>query len=394
LAERPRLDLELTGVAHGGEAVGRDADLVSFVSLGLQGERVRAEVIERKPRFQRARVTEVLRASDERVTPPCPIFGTCGGCHWQHASYPEQLRLKTGVLREQLTRVAQVMDPPVLDAIPSPQEWHYRNRVQLVPVPGTRFVGFRRAQSHDVVPVERCYIADDRINEVIAAAPWRTMSDREWRDVEEIDVRVAPEQAPLVTLLGRRRPAPVGELRHELAGMKFRVPADAFFQINVGAAERLVQQAIEWLAPEGTDHVVDAYGGVGTFALAIAGRARSVTSIELPGSAAAMVDENARLNGVRNVRGVAATVETGLRALRPPVDLMLVDPPRRGCGPEVIREVARLAPRRIVYVSCEPSTLARDVRGLVEAGYRLSRSRVVDMFPQTYHLESLSLLER
>ncbi|HET7770296.1 MAG TPA: 23S rRNA (uracil(1939)-C(5))-methyltransferase RlmD [Chloroflexota bacterium] len=388
------VELDLTGVAHGGEAIGRAGDLVTFTSLGLPGERVRAEVLERKPRFQRARVVEVLQASEQRVTPPCPIFGTCGGCHWQHASYPEQLRIKTAVLREQLERVARVSAVPLLDAIPSPMEWHYRNRVQVVPVPGTRLVGYRRAHSHDVVPVERCYIADDRINEVIAAAPWRRLSEREWEHVEEIDVRVAPEQAPLVSVLGRGSPPPASRLRYVLAGATFEVPADAFFQVNSGAGELLVGAAIEWLAPEPTDHVVDAYGGVGTFAIPLARRAKKVTSIELPGSAVDAVATNARANGVSSVRAIAASVERGLRSLREPVDMLLVDPPRRGCGPEVTREIARLAPRRVVYVSCEPSTLARDARALLDAGYRLSATRVVDMFPQTYHLESVSLLER
>ena len=388
------VELDLSGVAHGGEAVGRAGELVTFTSLGLLGERVRADVIERKPRFQRARVVEVLRASDERVTPPCPIFGTCGGCHWQHASYGEQLRIKTAVLREQLERVARLANPPVLEAISSPIEWHYRNRVQVVPVPRTRLVGFRRAHSHDVVPVERCFISDDRINEVIAAAPWSALHDGEWGRVEEIDIRVAPGQEPVVNLFGRDLPPATGTLRYTLAGLTFEVPADAFFQVNLGAAERLVATAVEWLAPTAADHVVDAYGGVGTFALPLARRAKRVTLIELPGSAVEAVAGNARANSITNVTTVAAPTERGLRALREPVDLLLVDPPRRGCGPEVTREIARLAPQRVVYVSCEPSTLARDVQALVAAGYRLVATRVVDMFPQTFHLESVSLLER
>lgn len=388
------VELDLTGTAHGGEAVGRAGDLVTFASLGLAGERVVAEVVERKPRFQRARVTEVLRRSDERVTPPCPIFGTCGGCHWQHASYPEQLRIKTGVLRDQLTRVARITEPTLLEALPSPLQWHYRNRVQLVPVPGTRLVGFMRAHSHDVVPVERCYISDDRINEVIADAPWSALDDREWAAVDEIDIRTAPHQAPLVGVIGRGVEPPSGELAYELGAWRFRVPADAFFQVNLGAAEALLETAIEWLAPGAGDHVVDGYGGVGTFAVALAARARAVTVIELPGSAVSAVEQNARLNGVAHVRAIAAPVERALRTMRGPVDLVLVDPPRRGCGPEVTAEIVRRAPKRIVYVSCEPSTLARDVRALVEGGYRLVKSRVVDMFPQTFHLESVTLLER
>lgn len=378
--------------------MGRVGDLVTFVSLGLADEEVRIEVIERKARFQRGRVREVVRESPERVTAPCPLFGTCGGCHWQHASYAEQLRIKTSVLREQLERLARVGQPKVLEAIASPLEWQYRNRVQVVPVAGTRLVGFRRGQSHEVVPVERCYISDERINEIIARAPWSGMDEREWRGVEEIDIRVAPEQEPLVNVIGTGRSSGAAqggrELRYQLGGYTFRVPGNAFFQVNVGAAERLVEEAMAWLAPEKGDHVVDAYGGVGTFAIAAATGAERVTVMELPGSAVDAVAGNAAANGVENVRSIDAPVERALRTLRERVDLLVLDPPRRGCGPEVVREIVRLSPRRVVYVSCDPGTLARDVKALAEGGYGLIKTRVVDMFPQTYHLESISLLER
>jgi 23S rRNA (uracil1939-C5)-methyltransferase len=388
------VELDLSGVAHGGDAVGRAGDLVTFVSLALPGERVRAALVERKPRFQRARTVHVLHPSPARVTPPCPIFGTCGGCHWQHATYAEQLNLKTAVLRDQLVRTAGLPTPPIEDPIPSPLEWHYRNRAQLVPLPGAREVGFRRALTHDVVPVEHCYISDEAINHVIAAAPWSDIPERSWSRVEQIDLRVAPGQPPLVRVIGPGHTVALASLRYALAGLQFDVPGDAFFQVNLGVAELLVQAAREWLAPQPTDHVVDAYGGVGTFALALASHAQHVTLIESAGSALDAVNANAALNRIPNIRTVAATVEHALAAMPAPLDLVLVDPPRKGCGPAVVSQIVRLAPRRLVYVSCEPSTLARDARQLVAAGYRLARTRVVDMFPQTYHLESLSLFER
>ncbi len=371
--------------------------MVTFVSLGLPGERVAADVVERKPRFLRARTTEVLEPSAERVTPPCPVFGTCGGCHWQHAAYDAQLRFKTDVLRDQLRRTGRFERPPVEPPIPSPLQWHYRNHVQLIPVAGSRLVGFRRAQSHDPVTVEHCYISDYRINEVIAAAPWIALSDRDWSRVEEIDVRVAPGQEPLITysgagLSGAAQPTPSRMLRYSLQGCTLEVPAGAFFQVNLGAAELLVGTALEWLAPSADDHVVDAYGGVGAFAIPLAQRACRVTLIESEGSAVQAVPRNASNNGVANVKTIASTVEHGLKTLRTGVDLLLLDPPRRGCGPDVVREVLRLRPRRIAYVSCEPSTLARDLRALCDGGYTLSRTRMVDMFPQTYHLESVTLL--
>ncbi|HEU5314931.1 MAG TPA: class I SAM-dependent RNA methyltransferase [Chloroflexota bacterium] len=385
------VELDLTGVAHGGEAVGRAGDLVTFVALGLPAERARVEIEEKKPRFQRGRVAEVLTPSPARVTAPCPIFGTCGGCHWQHASYAAQLEIKTAVLRDQLARIGGIADPPVGPAVASPVEWHYRNRVQVVPVPGTRLVGFRRARSHDAVPVEHCYISDQEINAVISAAPWNDLPSGEWGRVEEIDIRVAPGREPLVRVLGSGLRPSEGQLRYELGGETYDVPGGAFFQVNTRAAEKLVEQAMGWLAPERGEHVVDAYGGVGTFAVPIARRAERVTVIEAEGPSVGAVQGNAARNGLSNVRAVASTVERGLAALRERVDAVLVDPPRRGCGPSVTKEIARLAPSRVVYVSCEPSTLARDARALLDGGYRLVRSRVVDMFPQTFHLESVTL---
>ena len=304
-----------------------------------------------------------------------------------------------------MERTGRFSDPPVEVAIPSPLQWHYRNRVQVVPVPGTRpgtrVVGFRRAHSHDPVPAEHCYISDERINSVIADAPWSSLSNRDWAAAEEIDIRVAPGQPPLVRAFGPdgqliRDPGnPSGKtLHYDIAGVSLEVPADAFFQINLAAAELLIANAIDWLAPSPRDHVIDAYGGVGTFGIALAHLAGTVTIVEAAGAAIEAVPRNAAANGVTNVRAVPASVERGLFQMRENVDLLLVDPPRRGCGPEAGREILRLAPKRIVYVSCEPSTLARDLRQLAEGGYRLTRSCVVDMFPQTYHLESVSLLER
>lgn len=446
------IELTLDGAAHGGEAVGRTGDLVAFVALGLPGERVRAGIAERKARFLRGHVTRVITPSPDRVTPPCPIFGTCGGCHWQHAAYAAQLRFKTAVLRDQLERLGRFGDPPLDDAIASPLEWEYRNRVRLLPasVPATgrgapvpagrpgggteRLLCFQRLRSHEPVPVERCYISDTLINRVIHEVPWAALPDATWSRLVEVDVRVVPGRDALVSLVaGSRIPyrvldrfaleamnavpelrgvvaavAPprrgggparltgqvIGEsrLRYALAGRTFVTPADAFFQVNLGAAERLVETTIDWLSPDGDEVLVDAYAGAGTFAVALAPRVRRVVAIESHAAAAEYAAVNARDDA--NVEVVGGRVEDTLAAMDGGVDLLVLDPPRRGCEPGVLGEITRLAPRRIVYVSCEPSTLARDLRQLCDAGYALKRTRVVDMFPQTYHLESATLLER
>jgi 23S rRNA (uracil1939-C5)-methyltransferase len=427
------MELTLTGVAHGGEAVGRAGDLVTFAAYGLPGERVEVEILEQKPRFSRGRVVEVLEPAPERVTAPCPIFGTCGGCHWQHASYAAQLAFKTAVLRDQLVRLGKFPEPPVEAAVPSPHEWHYRNTVQFVPAVApdgvTRVLCFQRRYSHEPVPVEHCYIADPLIDRALHEVPWDTLSDSTWGNLDAIVVRVVPEQAVQITLVARAplsardlkrfgrvvtEQLPVvsgvlaageraGEPRllagdpalvYEFAGNRLEVPAGAFVQVNLGAAEVVLRQVEEWLAPSGDDVLLDAYAGTGAFALALAGRVAAVTAIESHRAAAEAGVRNAGANRRINVAFQAQSVERTLLRAGNRADLVVLDPPRRGCAPEVVDGIAALGPRRIAYVSCEPSTLARDLRRFCDQGYDLARTRVVDMFPQTFHLESVSLLEQ
>lgn len=437
----PRERLTLTGVAHGGEAVGRAEDLVTFAAYGLPGEEVVAEVLERKPRFARGRVVEVLRPAPERVTPPCPIFGTCGGCHWQHAAYAAQLDYKTTVLRDQLVRVGKLADPPVLPPVPSPLEWHYRNTVQFVPATApdgvTRTLCFQRRYTHDPVPVEHCYIADPSINRVVHEVPWDTLSDSTWTHLDGVVVRAVPDKALQITLVaaaplsardlkkfaravterlpvvtgvleaearpgtagsgraaGPRLIAGAAELTFELAGNRLLVPAGAFVQVNLSAAARLIELVRDALEPRPSDTLVDAYAGVGGFALALAPHVAGVTAIESHRAAAEAGARNAGENRLVNVGFLPQAVERAVPRLSGPADLVVLDPPRRGCAPEVLDAVAALQPRRIAYVSCEPSTLARDLHHLAGAGYALRSTRVVDLFPQTFHLESLSLLVR
>ena len=329
--------------------------------------------------------------------------------------------------------------------MPSPQEWHYRNTVQFVPGivgpdgrpvaagrrgdGGSRLLCFQRAHSHVPVPVEHCYISDETINRAIHDAPWAALPDETWAALRGIMVRVVPGQALQVTLVSERPlQAPEttqfasaaraalpglagllqarargggaqviwgdGSLMYDLADCRLEVPAGAFVQVNLGAAERLVALALDWLEPAPHDVALDAYAGVGTFSLPLAKRAGSVIAVEHDREAAGALARNAAAGGAYNVAAQAQPVEQAIPRLKGSVDLVVLDPPRRGCPAEVLAAVAGLAPRRIAYVSCEPSTLARDVRLLGDAGYHLVRSRVVDLFPQTYHLESVSLLEK
>lgn len=464
------VNVELTGVAHGGHAVGRVGDLVAFVDYALPGEQVLAEVIERKPRFLRAAAREVLRASPDRVTAPCPIFGACGGCQWQHTTYERQLALKSQVLTEHLIRTGGFARPPLEPAIESPAHWGYRNTVQLLPavmgedgmpVPahrrsprppdagasqdgsvraavtaasqaaaaGRRLLCFQRHHSHDPVAVEHCYIADPLINEAITQAPWGVLSAPAWESLDHVLLRTVPGVALQITFVSRRTAAstelrrfaqeafrrlpklvgvlaaPVrqgspevvqgkGFLEYRLLEDELHVPAGSFFQVNLGAAEHLVATAVEWLAPGPTDTLLDAYAGVGTFTLPLARLAQAAIAVESSYTSAGAAASNAARAGLSNVQVIASPLEQVLERFEGSIDLVLVDPPRRGLEARSVRGLLRVAPRRIAYVSCEPSTLARDLRLLCDGGYTLRKTQVVDLFPQTYHLESISLLER
>ena len=447
-------ELTLDRVAHGGECVGRLNKHVAFVTLGLPGERVKIELTARRARYVRGRVVKDLSPSPERVSAPCPIFGICGGCHWQHATYAAQLRFKTDVLREHLRRLGRQPGFEPEPAIPSPQEWRYRNTVQLVPAsagqatnPGpdqrtgrgatrgeeaSRLLCFQQAHSHDLVPVEHCSTSDPLINRVLHELPWHTLDGGTWAALDHVLVRVIPGEAAQVTLAaaGRRVDpnsvrrfavraagampelrgvlvAPTRQaqprviwgqpaLRYSFAGHVLAVPAGAFVQVNIGAAERLLDVLLDWLEVGDADDVLDAYAGAGTFTLPLARRARSVVAVEADAVAAGAGARNAALNAIGNVLFRLATVESALPLLRRTVgriDIAVLDPPRGGCSAAALTGIAGLQPRRIAYVSCEPSTLARDVAALAGLGYRLVKARVVDFFPQTYHLESLALFE-
>ena len=429
-------EVALTGVAHGGEAVGRIGEKVAFVAYGLPGERVTATLTETRPRYVRGRAVTVLEAAPQRETPLCPIFGICGGCHWQHAAYAAQLEFKTEILRDQLSRLGRFAGPPVLPAVASPDPWHYRNTVQMIPsrvrgaaAPSPRRLCFQRAHSHDPVAVEHCYISDPLINRLIESECWEAFTQGTWQRLSGIDLRVVPGVAAQITLFGGRRPSgeeidrflksaratarelqsvlfaarrgdPVrlvwgtSALTYPIAGEQLEVPAGVFVQVNLPAAELLVERVLQTLAPEATDAVLDVYAGAGTFSLPLARRAAAVIAVESDTRATTALSENAARAGLTNIQVQPSLAEVALPRLEGEIDLAVVDPPRRGCADSVLDALIRLSPRRIVYVSCEPSTLARDLRRLAGSGYALDHSGVVDLFPQTYHLESVTLLTR
>ncbi len=391
-------DFEVTveKLVYGGEGLARLDGRVALIPFVLPGETVRAEAERESANLLRARLVEVLQASPERVPGPCPYFRRCGGCHYQHAPYPYQLAAKTEILRDQLRRIGHIEAPAEI-AVVSGEPWNYRNRSQFH-IRGAE-LGYLEMRSHDLCPIERCPISSPRLNEILGTLR-EMLRDRRWpRFVRALGVFTDERQVQLSVLetgqpLARRffewcaeriGGLVSGELEYASGGFTFRVSRHAFFQVNRFLAEQLVDAALE--GAQGV-HALDLYAGVGLFALPLARRFGRVTAVEAGGPAARDLAFNAERAGLV-IETVQRDVADYLEALERAPDFALLDPPRAGMGKHVVRRLGELRPQRLAIVSCDPSTLARDLAGLLAAGYGIERLALVDLFPQTFHMETV-----
>jgi 23S rRNA (uracil1939-C5)-methyltransferase len=403
------IELELTAMAHGGSALGRHGSQVIFVPYAIPGERVRVEIKEEHARWAQARLLDVLVPSPHRVEPPCPHFGQgkCGGCHFQHIAYEAQAGFKQEVVIDQLARVGGLRDVKVQDIIGAAEPWSYRNHVQFSVTPKGQ-LGFLRLDSHDIFPVQECLIIDALLDDLWAAldmewpqlyrlslrcgsATGDAMAIFELDHYEDFDIEVDFPVSCVLLLADGEVVVMMGQpyLVEHVAGRDYRVSVGSFFQVNTAGAEALVALVRDYLAPAGGETLVDLYCGVGLFGLSLAEQVEQVIGVEQDPSSAADFRHNAQ--GLEHVELVEGAADTMLPRIGGPVDLLVLDPPRAGAGARVVGEIARLSPRRAVYVSCDPATLARDARYLVEAGYHLAEVQPVDLFPQTFHIESVAL---
>lgn len=403
--------------AHGGSVFAVHEGKTVLVYYALPGE-----LVEFDPRGRRGGVAfgaadKVLEASPDRVRPRCPHFGTCGGCTWQHAGYPAQLEIKRRVVAEAWRKAGLRLpdDTPVL-GMEDPWRYRIRGEFEAVPVESGVGFGFHRLRSHSTFPISTCPIHEERI-ERAALAFGQAASEAGVRGIQNLQLTVEPLGRGLLWDLNytgdpRRRPpeallSRVGELLPdqvllddsmslEFWGLTFRVRSDTFVQTNYRQMVVLYQAALEMLGASGGDRVLDLYAGIGTISLAIARSGASVTEVEENPHAVRLAGLAARINGFEGgVQFLPGRVEEALRTVRTGEhEAAVLDPPRAGCDPRAIAELLRLEPERIVYVSCEPATHARDLALLVQGGYRVRRAAVVDMFPLTYHIESVALLER
>lgn len=444
------IDVELTDLAYGGDAVGRYEGRVLFVPGGIPGERVRVEVVEERRGHARADLLEILRPAPERVEPEFPLL-TDSGCHWQHIAYPAQLTWKAHIVRQLLVRIGKQPDALVHPTIGMPagvSPWHYRN-LALFSVGPANEIGFKLTESHEVQDLETCPLlhpALDMVYQQIRARLLESFGDSLAQMIQGFTIRGAigavamngdaAEAKAVPTLLSlHARPGSDIEAPQELAqelmttapgivgviiervggrygrvvagqefltdmvlNKRFRTSSDSFFQVNMVQTPTLVERAIAMLEPMRAEVALDGYSGVGLFSAFLAQRAARVIAIESQPSAVMDARANATLNNQPNITAFEGTLERLLGQLyyrRERIDVALVDPPRAGCHPKAIQALQSLAPRAIAYVSCDPSTLARDIASLcLNNRYRLVYAQPIDMFPQTYHIECIALLAR
>ena len=430
-----QLEVEVESLAFGGRGVARLEGQVVFVAGALPGDRVRAEITKAKRRFVEARAVELLRPSPERIGESCVHEGEpCPGAPWQGLPYERQLEEKSKQVGEALRRIGD-LDGFELEAIePALERWRYRNKLEYSfgERAGEPTLGFHARGRWDlVVDVDDCMLASERGNAARNEV-------REWAGAESVPAydararrgilrnlvvregwRTGQIQTRLVTSVARFPKPPVdlhtaiegdsggtegptgvlGEerLREELGGLRLEMSHGAFFQTNTEMAERLYAIAGEYAGLSGGERVFDLYCGIGTIGLTMAGRAGEVWGLEIVPEAIADAERNAEANRIENAHFMAASARTGVRPLiekagKP--DVVVIDPPRAGLSRKIVRRVLECEARRIVYVSCNPTTLAPNAAQMVEAGYTLKRVRPVDMFPQTPHIECVAVLER
>jgi len=354
---------------------------------GITGEEVKVEVVRRYRTYVAACVREVIEPSPNRVEPTCPYFGRCTGCQWQHIRYEHQLELKHRIVRDALESYGGIPNPPVMRVVPAPQPLNYRNHARFTVGRGGA-LGFVNWQTRRFISVSQCQLMHPWINKALFRLHGHC------GETTQLSIRVGVNTNQYMIQPALKHPGvPIesGQKHYEeeLRGRRFRVSAASFFQVNTAQAERLTWLVQDRFALTGQELVVDAYAGVGTFAVLLAPFAKKVIAIE--DSASAVQDAQANIQGLANVQLAQARTEDVLPSL-PQADAMVLDPPRTGCHPRALQAIITHPPKRIVYVSCDPHALARDLRILLRGPFTLDEVLPVDLFPQTYHIECLATL--
>jgi len=442
-------ELFINNYSHQGEGIGRVNNFTVFVPGAILGERVRVKISEVKKNFARGRLKEVISPSPHRIKPSCPVYHLCGGCQLQHIVYEKQLEMKKEIVENALDRIGK-QNIKTLPAIGMKDPWRYRNKgyFQVAQEKGRVRLGFYSAGSYDFVPTSGCILFSLQINKLVnyledqlslkkvtlynsktEGGNLRNVLIRESRSIGEIMivfftkednlgfdqnvlndlVRTFPQvvsiyqninRSPKAVLLGKDFRLLKGkpDLEDALGPFKFKISPQSFFQVNAAQAEILNEKVLEYANLSGEETVIDSYCGTATISIYVAKQAEKVYAIEVEKSAVRDAKINCELNGISNLKLFTGKAEEWLYKWRrsgEEVHLIIVDPPRRGCSLKALKGILKIEPKKIIYISCHPATLARDLKYLTKGGnYKLKKVLPVDMFPQTSHIECIASLER
>ena len=441
------VEVTITDLSDRGDGVGRFGQRVVFVPDTVTGDRALVRLVRVKPQFAHGKLHELIEASPHRIRPNCIVADKCGGCQWQHVNYDYQREAKRNQVIQALERIGGFVAPPVDQTLNVSEPLAYRNKSTYplsVSKSGNVQAGYYQKGTHQLVNLNQCPIQDERLNPLLAEVKqdlqrcgWRIYNESEHRGlVRHLSLRIGRRTGEmLLTLISRhhtlegietqaqkwlnRYPNLVGVLvnvnhdrtntifgaethciagksflEEEFLGLTFQISADTFFQVHTEQAEALLQIILDELQPSGDESFVDAYCGIGTMTLPIAQRVKEAIGLEIQPEAIAQAQQNAALNQIENVKFYTGAVEKVLPTIAEKPQIVLLDPPRKGCDSQVIETLRQWHSQRIVYVSCNPATLARDLKALCADGlYRLTRVQPADFFPQTAHVECAAFLE-
>jgi tRNA/tmRNA/rRNA uracil-C5-methylase (TrmA/RlmC/RlmD family) len=387
---KDRQTIKIEKIAFGGEGVGRIDNFVVFVPFSAPEDELEIEITQCKKKFARGKILKIIKASPLRVKPLCNYYENCGGCCYQHISYGEQLKIKKRQVEEAFVKIGRISVPPVSSAVASRPAYHYRGKAQchqIMSSAGPK-LGFLDISGGIVVDVERCEIMEETINEKIGRLRENALNRNKKKDT----------RLTIWSDLPNEHAAKRGQVRRVVKGKEFLVSSDGFFQSNLFLTDALVDEVCLMALSGQLKTVVDVYCGCGLFSIFLAPFAKEVFGIELDQKAVKFAQINAEKENIGNVTFVCGDageelLKGKLLALSGAVDLLILDPPRVGCSQSVLKAIACLQPKRLIYVSCNPVTQARDVKLLNESGYKLLSLLSFDMFPQTQHIEVIALLE-
>ena len=385
LKDRARIKIEK--IAFGGEGVGRINNLVVFIPFAAPGDELEIEITGCKKKFARGRILKIVQASPQRVNPLCKYYGHCGGCCYQHLSYEHQMEIKKLQVEEVFKKIGSVAAPPVSETVASPEIYHYRGKAQFHrdSTSAAPQLGFLDISGGKIVDIERCEIMEETINKKIS----RLREDLFIRNQKDARLNIWSELPSDYT---NRK----GQMKRLAGGREFLVPTDGFFQANLFLTDALAAKVCSLATSGQVTNLIDTYCGCGLFSILLAPFAGNILGIELNEESIKFARINAEKENMKNVKFIQGDVEKILarRHLLPEgeIDVIILDPPRAGCSKMILESIASMQPRKIIYVSCNPATQARDIKFLCENGYNLLRLLPFDMFPQTQHIEVLGLL--